>query len=68
MARQTWSDICSDPSMLFDYRSLVKEIGQRFKPGGQEETYKAGFRGRVKQKEETFLEYGYCLRRDAMPC
>ena len=66
VARQTWSDICSDPSMLFDYRSLVKGMGQRFKPEGQEVTYKAEFRGRVKQKDETFLEYGYCLRRLAI--
>ena len=66
VARQTWSDIFSDPSMLCDYRSLVKGMGQCFKPEGQEETYKAEFRCRVKQKEETFLEYGYCLCRLAI--
>ena len=66
VAKQTWSDICSDPSMFFNYRSLVKGMGQGFKPEGQEETYKAEFRGRVKQKDETFLEYGYCLRRLAV--
>ena len=37
-------------------------MGRRFKPKGQEETYKAEFRGRVKQKEE----YGYCLHRLAI--
>ena len=39
---------------------------QRFKPEGQEEAYKAEFRHRVRKAEETFLEFGYSLRRLAI--
>jgi len=43
--------------------ALVRHMRQRFKPEGQEEAYKAEFRSRVKRKDESFLEYGYTLRR-----
>ena len=63
VARQAWADSCSDISVLGDYKALIRHMGQRFKPEGQEESYKAEFRSRIKRKDETFLEYGYALRR-----
>ena len=46
-----------------DYQRLVKTLGQRFKPEGREELYKAEFRQRGRKKDETFMEFGYELRR-----
>ena len=63
IARQAWADSCSDMSVLSDYKALIRHMGQRFKPEGQEESYKAEFRSRTQRKDETFLEYGSALRR-----
>ena len=66
VARQVWSDSVEDSVEAHDYDSLVETMGQRFKPKGQEETYKAEFRGRYKRKDETYIELGYSLRRLAI--
>ena len=66
VARQVWSDHVEDRVGNDDYDSLVEIMGQRFKPKGQEETYKAEFRGRNNRKDETYIELGYSLRRLAI--
>ena len=38
VARQAWADSCSDISVLGDYKALIRHMGQRFKPEGQEES------------------------------
>ena len=63
VARQVWSDHVVDKVGNDDYDSLVQMMGPRFKPKGQEETYKAEFRGRNKRKDETYIELDYMLRR-----
>ena len=63
VARETWSDTCTNTSALRDYNALVATMSQRFRPEGQEEAFKAEFRGRVKQASESFRDYGHSLRR-----
>lgn len=62
-ARQTWSDCFADKEQCWDYNVLVDTLKTRFKPEGQEEAFKAEFRGRHKQKSESFMEFGHALRR-----
>ena len=65
-ARQAWSDSFCDGRIPLTYDSLVNALTQRFKPEGQEETFKAEFRHRVRRKDESFLEFGHYLRRLAI--
>lgn len=62
-ARQTWSDCWPDSEHCYNYDVLVNILAGRFKPEGQEEAYKAEFRGRCKKKTETFMDFGFALRR-----
>ena len=66
IARQAWVDSFSDVSAPVSYESLVAALTQRFKPEGQEEAYKAEFRHRGRKREESFMEYGYALKRLAI--
>ena len=66
VARQVWSASVEACVGNDDYDSLVEMMGHRFKSKGQEETYKAEFRGWNKRKDETYLELGYMLRRLAI--
>ena len=66
LARQAWADSFCDSATEVTYDALVTALTQRFKPEGQEEAYKAEFRRRVRKAEETFLEFGYSLRRLAI--
>ena len=61
VARQAWSDsmAAEDP----DYHTLVRVMGQRFRPEGQEDAFKAEFRGRSREKAESYLDFGHDLRR-----
>ena len=63
VARQVWFYSVNTSVENDDYDSLVEMMGHRFKPKGQEETYKAEFRSRNKRKDETYIELGYTLRR-----
>ena len=68
LARQAWADrpgqrVSVIPAAEVTYDALVTALTQRFKPEGQEETYKAEFSRSVRKAEETFLEFGYSLRR-----
>ena len=64
IARQAWSD--SAASEHPNYETLVAVMGQRFRPEGQEEAFKAEFRTRNKTKEESYLDFGHVLRRLAV--
>ena len=63
-ARQIWAD--SGLAYDFDYDHMVLVLSQRFNPLGQEEAFKAEFRGRSRSKNESFLEHGHALRRLAI--
>ena len=66
VARQAWADSFCDQTSPISYDALVFALTQRFKPEGQEEVYKAGFRHRMREKDESFMEYGCALRRLAI--
>ena len=66
LARQAWADSFSDPGSEVTYGAVVSVLTKRFKPEGQGEAYKAEFRRRNRRTEETFLEFGYALRRLAI--
>jgi hypothetical protein len=65
-ARQTWSDSFPDQQPCMDFKVLTETLGARFKPEGREEAYKAEFKGRRKLRDETFMDFGYALRRLAL--
>ena len=66
IARQAWVDSFCDSSTPISYESLVVALTQRFKPDGQQEAYKAEFRHRTRKRDESFMEYGYALKRLAI--
>ena len=66
IARQAWVDSFCDSSTPISYESLVVALTQRFKPDGQQEAYKAEFRHRTWKRDESFMEYGYALKRLAI--
>ena len=66
IARQAWVDSFCDSSTPISYDSLVVALTQRFKPDGQQEAYKAEFRHRTRKRDESFMEYGYALKRLAI--
>ena len=65
-ARQTWSDCYPGSQPSLDYNNLVTTLGMRFKPEGREEAYKAEFKSRKKLKDESFMDFGFTLRRLAL--
>jgi hypothetical protein len=65
-ARQTWSDCYPGSQPSLDYDNLVSTLGMRFKPEGREEAYKAEFKSRKKLKDESFMDFGFTLRRLAL--
>ena len=66
LARQAWADSFCESAVEVTYDAVVTTLTQVFKPEGQEEAYKVGFRCRVRKAEETFLEFGYSLWRLAI--
>ena len=66
VARQVWTDSFCDPLVQVSYEDLVKALHQRFRPEGQEEVHKAEFRSLTKKHSESFMEFGYTLRRLAI--
>ena len=66
VARQAWVDTFCDSKSPVTYDALVTALTQRFKPEGQEEAHKVQFRNRFRRKDESFMEYGYALRRLAI--
>ena len=66
IARQAWVDNFCDSSEPVSYESLVAALTQRFKPDGLQEAYKAKFRHRTRKRDESFMEYGYALKRLAI--
>ena len=62
-ASQAWADSFCDPQASLGCDSLVSAPTQCFKPVGHEEAYKAEFRGKTKNREESFLEFDHRLRR-----
>ena len=65
-ARQVWVDSFGDVSIPVSYEYLVAALTQGFKPEGQEKACKAEFQHRVHKREESFMEYGYALKRLAI--
>ena len=46
-----------------DFDSLVKELTRRFSPVEMETSYRLEFRNRVRQSQESVMQFGYALRR-----
>ena len=46
-----------------DFDSLVKELTRRFSPVERETSYRLEFRNRVRQSQESVMQFGYALRR-----
>ena len=59
----TWVDTFCDSTSPVTSDALVTALTQCFKPEGQEEAHKVPFWNRFRGKDETFMEYGYALRR-----
>ena len=66
VARQAWVGTFCDSTSPVTYGALVTALTQRFKPEGQEEAHKVQFWNRFWRKDESFMEYGYALRRLAI--
>ena len=64
IARQACVDNFCDSSTPIS--SLVAALTQRFKPDRQQEAYKAEFRHRTRKRDESFMKYGYALKRLAI--